>query len=165
MGLVCFHYRKLQNCYWGLLVFAFYSLPVCSWNPDSICMSLISSARRNFIHSSPEASRFIRGARVLARRKADGYYYLGHIAQQVKVVIYCSVSLFFLPLPWLASSIALVQSCSPVIQHSSLPVSYFHLFFLFFLFFLMMTGYLLEEFCKQKQPGNQSISLVVRQSN
>ncbi|XP_015722338.1 uncharacterized protein C11orf16 homolog isoform X2 [Coturnix japonica] len=58
--------------------------PVCAWSPDSICMPLISSARRNFIHSSPEASSFIRGARVLARRKADGYYYLGHIAQEVK---------------------------------------------------------------------------------
>uniref|UniRef100_A0A8C3LGT4 DUF4537 domain-containing protein n=1 Tax=Chrysolophus pictus TaxID=9089 RepID=A0A8C3LGT4_CHRPC len=85
MGLVCFHYTKLQKyCYWGLLVFAFYSLPVCTWNPDSICMSLVSSAKRSFIHSSPEASSFIRGARVLARRKADGYYYLGHIAQEVK---------------------------------------------------------------------------------
>ncbi|XP_042693649.1 uncharacterized protein LOC122170652 isoform X1 [Centrocercus urophasianus] len=77
--------HKLQKyCYWGLLVFAFYSLPVCAWNPDSICTSLISSARWNFTHSSPEASSFIRGARVLARRKADGYYYLGHIARQVK---------------------------------------------------------------------------------
>lgn len=39
---------------------------------------------------------------------------------------------FFLPLPCLASPIALVQSCSPVIQHSSLPISYFHIFFSFF---------------------------------
>ncbi|XP_021243975.1 uncharacterized protein LOC110394407 isoform X2 [Numida meleagris] len=58
--------------------------PVCAWNPDSICMPLISSARRNFIHSSPEASNCVRGARVLARREVDGYYYLGHIAQEVK---------------------------------------------------------------------------------
>lgn len=98
VGLVCFHDSKLQQyCYWGLLVFAFYSFPVCAWNPDSVCMPLISSARRTFIHSSSEASSFIRGARVLARREADGYYYLGHIAQEVKVAIYCSVSLFSCP--------------------------------------------------------------------
>uniref|UniRef100_A0A8C3JCG8 DUF4537 domain-containing protein n=1 Tax=Calidris pygmaea TaxID=425635 RepID=A0A8C3JCG8_9CHAR len=47
-------------------------------------MPLISSAKRNFIDSSPVASTFVRGARVLARREADGYYYLGHIAQEVK---------------------------------------------------------------------------------
>ncbi|KAK4829549.1 hypothetical protein QYF61_005188 [Mycteria americana] len=58
--------------------------PVCAWNPDSLCMPWISSAKRNFIDSSPEASSFMRGARVLARREADGYYYLGHIAQEVK---------------------------------------------------------------------------------
>ncbi|XP_052645610.1 uncharacterized protein LOC128142929 isoform X2 [Harpia harpyja] len=56
--------------------------PVCAWNPDSLCMPLISSAKRNFIDSSPEAFTFMRGARVLARREADGYYYLGHIAQE-----------------------------------------------------------------------------------
>ncbi|XP_054663278.1 uncharacterized protein LOC129198174 isoform X2 [Grus americana] len=56
--------------------------PVYAWNPDSLCMPLISSAKRNFIDSSPEASKFMRGARVLARREADGYYYLGHIAQE-----------------------------------------------------------------------------------
>ncbi|KAM6416550.1 uncharacterized protein J5M81_016941 isoform 2-T2 [Pluvialis apricaria] len=58
--------------------------PVCAWKPDSLCMPLISSAKRNFIDSSPEASSFMRGARVLARREADGYYYLGHIVQEVK---------------------------------------------------------------------------------
>ncbi|KAM4670763.1 uncharacterized protein AAGF69_003578 isoform 2-T3 [Amazona ochrocephala] len=58
--------------------------PVCVWNPDSLCRPPISSAKRNFIDSSPEASSFMRGARVLARREADGYYYLGHIAQEVK---------------------------------------------------------------------------------
>ncbi|XP_029897272.1 uncharacterized protein LOC115352781 isoform X2 [Aquila chrysaetos chrysaetos] len=56
--------------------------PVCARNPGSLCMPLISSAKRNFIDSSPEASIFMRGARVLARREADGYYYLGHIAQE-----------------------------------------------------------------------------------
>ncbi|KAM6092896.1 uncharacterized protein LJ206_005795 [Theristicus caerulescens] len=60
------------------------SFPVCAWNPYSFCMSMISSAKRNLTDSSPEASSFIRGARVLARREADGYYYLGHIAQEVK---------------------------------------------------------------------------------
>ncbi|XP_009331316.1 PREDICTED: trichohyalin-like [Pygoscelis adeliae] len=59
-------------------------IPVCAWNPDSLCTPLISSAKRNFIDSSSEASSFMRGARVLARREADGYYYLGHIAQEVK---------------------------------------------------------------------------------
>ncbi|XP_056197151.1 uncharacterized protein LOC130150323 [Falco biarmicus] len=56
--------------------------PVCAWNPDSLCMPLISLAKRNFIDSSPEASSLVRGARVLARREADGHYYLGHIAQE-----------------------------------------------------------------------------------
>ncbi|XP_064313321.1 trichohyalin-like [Phalacrocorax carbo] len=58
--------------------------PVCAWNPDSPCMPSVSSAKWNFIDSSPEVSSFMRGARVLARREADGYYYLGHIAQEVK---------------------------------------------------------------------------------
>ncbi|XP_067998295.1 trichohyalin-like [Melanerpes formicivorus] len=58
--------------------------PICPWNPDSTCMPFISSAKRNFIDSSSEASSVVRGARVLARNEADGYYYLGHIAQEVK---------------------------------------------------------------------------------
>ncbi|XP_066039906.1 trichohyalin-like isoform X2 [Chamaea fasciata] len=45
-------------------------------------MPLIPSAKRNFIASSPEASRVLRGARVLARRETDGYYYLGHVVQE-----------------------------------------------------------------------------------
>ncbi|XP_065537281.1 uncharacterized protein LOC136015356 isoform X2 [Lathamus discolor] len=57
---------------------------VCAWNPASLCRSSRSSAKRNFIDSFPEASSFVRGARVLARREADGYYYLGHIAQEVE---------------------------------------------------------------------------------
>ncbi|XP_069738192.1 uncharacterized protein C11orf16 homolog [Phaenicophaeus curvirostris] len=47
-------------------------------------MPFISSAKRDFIDSSSEAAIFTRGVRVLARREADGYYYLGHIAQEVK---------------------------------------------------------------------------------
>ncbi|XP_053925121.1 trichohyalin-like isoform X2 [Cuculus canorus] len=58
--------------------------PVCTWNPDSLCMPFTSSAKRDLIDSSSEASIFMRGARVLARREADGHYYLGHIAQEVK---------------------------------------------------------------------------------
>ncbi|RLW01865.1 hypothetical protein DV515_00007776 [Chloebia gouldiae] len=50
--------------------------------PGPFCMPLIPS--RNFIGSSLEASRVLRGARVLARRETDGYYYLGHIVQEVK---------------------------------------------------------------------------------
>lgn len=61
---------------------------------------------------------------------------------------------FFLPLPCLASPIALVQSCSPVIQHSSLPISYFHFFF-----FLMMTGYLLGR-ALQAEAAWKSISFL-----
>ncbi|XP_039564270.1 trichohyalin-like isoform X2 [Passer montanus] len=57
---------------------------VCAWNPGPFCMPLIISAKRNFIGSSLEASRVLRGARVLARRETDGYYYLGHIVQEVK---------------------------------------------------------------------------------
>lgn len=47
-------------------------------------MPLIPSSKRNFIGSSLEAFRVLRGARVLARRETDGYYYLGHIVQEVK---------------------------------------------------------------------------------
>lgn len=68
-------------------IFVFYSFPVSAQNPDALCTALISSAKRNFIDSTPEASSFVRGARVLARREADGYYYLGHIAQEVEVDI------------------------------------------------------------------------------
>ncbi|XP_066175801.1 trichohyalin-like [Sylvia atricapilla] len=56
--------------------------PVCAWSPAPCCMPLIPSAKRNFIGWSPEASRVLRGARVLARRETDGYYYLGHIVQE-----------------------------------------------------------------------------------
>ncbi|XP_027522511.1 trichohyalin-like [Corapipo altera] len=60
-------------------------LPVCTRNPTGpLCAPLISSAKSNFIDSSPKASSLVRGARVLARRETDGYYYLGHIAQEVK---------------------------------------------------------------------------------
>ncbi|XP_071654448.1 uncharacterized protein [Patagioenas fasciata] len=58
--------------------------PVCAQNPDFLSMPLISSAKMSVIDSRPEASSLVRGARVLARREADGYYYLGHIAQEVK---------------------------------------------------------------------------------
>lgn len=60
----------------------------------------------------------MRGARVLARREADGYYYLGHIAQEVKVAIYwelwyledlCDFSLFF---PCLTSALPLLWGSS-----------------------------------------------------
>ncbi|XP_041343412.1 uncharacterized protein C11orf16 homolog [Pyrgilauda ruficollis] len=57
---------------------------VCAWNPGPFCMPLIPSAKRNFIGSSLEASRVLKGARVLARRETDGYYYLGHLVQEVK---------------------------------------------------------------------------------
>ncbi|XP_023793760.1 uncharacterized protein C11orf16 homolog isoform X6 [Cyanistes caeruleus] len=58
--------------------------PVCAWSPGPFGMPLILSAKRNFIGLSSEASRVLRGARVLARRETDGYYYLGHIVQEVK---------------------------------------------------------------------------------
>ncbi|XP_064011582.1 trichohyalin-like isoform X6 [Pogoniulus pusillus] len=58
--------------------------PLCPWNPGSTCVPLMSSAKRSFTDLSPEASSCIRGARVLARNEADGYYYLGHIVQEVK---------------------------------------------------------------------------------
>lgn len=69
-------------------IFVFHSCPVCAWNPCPFCMPLISSTKRNFTGSSQEASRVLRGARVLARRETDSYYYLGHIVQEVKVTIY-----------------------------------------------------------------------------
>ncbi|CAN8212643.1 unnamed protein product [Coccothraustes coccothraustes] len=57
---------------------------VCAWNPGPFCMPLTPSPKRNFIGLSLEASRVLRGARVLARSETDGYYYLGHIVQEVK---------------------------------------------------------------------------------
>ncbi|XP_038011639.1 trichohyalin-like isoform X2 [Motacilla alba alba] len=73
-----------------MLIFCFHlllppsSCGVCVWSPGPFCMPLIPSTERNFIGSSLEASRVLRGARVLARRETDGYYYLGHIVQGVK---------------------------------------------------------------------------------
>ncbi|XP_053834490.1 uncharacterized abhydrolase domain-containing protein DDB_G0269086-like isoform X2 [Vidua macroura] len=73
-----------------MLIFCFHlllppsSCRVCAWNPGPFCMPLIPSSKRNFIGSSLEVSRVLRGARVLARRETDGYYYLGHIVQEVK---------------------------------------------------------------------------------
>ncbi|KAI1238812.1 hypothetical protein IHE44_0011902 [Lamprotornis superbus] len=58
--------------------------PVCAWSPGPFCRPLTLSPKRNFTGSSPEASRVLRRARVLARRETDGYYYLGHIVQEVK---------------------------------------------------------------------------------
>ncbi|XP_041254544.1 uncharacterized protein LOC121332798 isoform X2 [Onychostruthus taczanowskii] len=57
---------------------------VCAWNPGPFCMPLIPSAKRNFIGSSLEASHVLKGARVLARTETDGYYYLGHLVEEVK---------------------------------------------------------------------------------
>ncbi|XP_059329071.1 inner centromere protein-like [Ammospiza nelsoni] len=57
---------------------------VCAWNPGRFCMPLIPSAKRNFRGLSLEASRVLRGARVLARRETDGCYYLGHIVQELE---------------------------------------------------------------------------------
>lgn len=51
-------------------------------------MPLIPSTKRNFSGLSLEASRVLRGARVLARRETDGYYYLGHIVQEVEVTLH-----------------------------------------------------------------------------
>ncbi|KAM7056292.1 uncharacterized protein M8220_002760 isoform 2-T2 [Acridotheres tristis] len=58
--------------------------PVCAWSPGPFCRPLTLLPKRNFTGSSPEASRVLRGARVLARRETDGYYYPGHIVQEVK---------------------------------------------------------------------------------
>ncbi|XP_063251647.1 trichohyalin-like isoform X2 [Prinia subflava] len=55
---------------------------VCAWSPAPCCTSLIPPAKRNFTGPSSEASRVLRGARVLARREADGCYYLGHVVQE-----------------------------------------------------------------------------------
>ncbi|XP_075014153.1 uncharacterized protein LOC142085754 isoform X2 [Calonectris borealis] len=78
----CCHTANKDPCGSLLLRCPVTYFPVCAWNPDSLCMPLMPSATRDFIDSSPEASSFMRGARVLARREADGYYYLGHIAQE-----------------------------------------------------------------------------------
>lgn len=126
--------RVFSTCY----ILDFHSFPVCAWNPDSLCMPLISSAKRNLIDSSPEASTFMRGARVLARREADGYYYLGHIAQEVKVAIYRELCWKRICVSFPRASHASAVPCpccgvgilwySALHNHYCLPTSYFRLF-------------------------------------
>ncbi|XP_033370397.1 trichohyalin-like isoform X2 [Parus major] len=79
----CCHTANKDSCS-SLLPGCPITHPVCAWSPGPFGMPLILSAKRNFIGLSSEASRVLRGARVLARRETDGYYYLGHIVQEVK---------------------------------------------------------------------------------
>ncbi|KYO36511.1 trichohyalin-like [Alligator mississippiensis] len=58
--------------------------PTCGWRPDPPTLPLASSAKENLMDLSLEVPHLLRGARILARRETDGYYYQGHIAQQVK---------------------------------------------------------------------------------
>nr|XP_006133442.1 uncharacterized protein LOC102449238 [Pelodiscus sinensis] len=58
--------------------------PVCGWSRNSPSKPLTTLIKGNIMNWFPEAPHLLRGARVLARRETDGYYYLGHIAQEVK---------------------------------------------------------------------------------
>ncbi|XP_019400228.1 PREDICTED: uncharacterized protein LOC109316526 isoform X3 [Crocodylus porosus] len=58
--------------------------PTCGWRPDPPTLPLASSAKENLMDISLEVPYLLRGVRILARRETDGYYYQGHIAQQVK---------------------------------------------------------------------------------
>ncbi|KAG6931843.1 hypothetical protein G0U57_000908, partial [Chelydra serpentina] len=57
--------------------------PVCVC-ANSSSIPLTTLIKGDLTDCSPEASHLLRGARVLARRETDGYYYPGHIAQEVK---------------------------------------------------------------------------------
>ncbi|XP_044297086.1 uncharacterized protein LOC123028857 [Varanus komodoensis] len=58
--------------------------PLSIWNPDSFNTFLRSSVKKDLADSSPKIHSLLRGIRVLARKETDGYYYLGHIVQEVK---------------------------------------------------------------------------------
>ncbi|XP_034635343.1 uncharacterized protein LOC117881773 isoform X1 [Trachemys scripta elegans] len=60
---------------------AHFPVYVCANSPT---IPLTTLTKRDLMDWSPEAPHLLRGARVLARRETDGYYYLGHIAQEVK---------------------------------------------------------------------------------
>ncbi|XP_074863287.1 uncharacterized protein LOC142019848 [Carettochelys insculpta] len=58
--------------------------PVCGWNPNFSTTPMTTLTNGNLMDWCTGAPHLLRGARVLARRETDGYYYLGHIAQEVK---------------------------------------------------------------------------------
>ncbi|XP_065421754.1 uncharacterized protein LOC101944303 isoform X11 [Chrysemys picta bellii] len=60
---------------------AHFPVYVCANSPR---IPLTTLTKGDLMDWSPEAPHLLRGARVLARRETDGYYYLGHIAQEVK---------------------------------------------------------------------------------
>ncbi|XP_061494767.1 uncharacterized protein LOC133390345 isoform X2 [Rhineura floridana] len=57
--------------------------PLDSLNPDS-SKAFLRSSITDIIDWSPMIHSLQRGIQVLARRETDGYYYLGHIVQEVK---------------------------------------------------------------------------------
>ncbi|XP_053110724.1 uncharacterized protein LOC128326893 [Hemicordylus capensis] len=61
---------------------AHFSLGAQSSNSPNIFLG--SSVKEDLVDWFPEIHDFQRGIRVLARKETDGYYYLGHIVQQVK---------------------------------------------------------------------------------
>ncbi|XP_048355384.1 uncharacterized protein LOC125434273 isoform X2 [Sphaerodactylus townsendi] len=58
--------------------------PLGIWSLDSPHTPLFNSTKEDFIACHPMIDSLQRGVRVLARKKTDGYFYLGHIAQHVK---------------------------------------------------------------------------------
>ncbi|XP_018110267.1 uncharacterized protein LOC108712544 isoform X2 [Xenopus laevis] len=54
----------------------------CSFTPKELPGTFL--AEEDNLSPCPEALSLLRGARVLARRDTDGYYYLGHIAHEVE---------------------------------------------------------------------------------
>ncbi|XP_074925115.1 uncharacterized protein LOC116826445 isoform X1 [Chelonoidis abingdonii] len=80
------------HCCYAISKYPFCSLPmgipkahfpvcICANSPS---IPLTTLTKGDLMDWSPEALHLLRGARVLARRETDGYYYLGHIAQEVK---------------------------------------------------------------------------------
>nr|XP_048686559.1 uncharacterized protein LOC125626981 isoform X1 [Caretta caretta]XP_048686570.1 uncharacterized protein LOC125626981 isoform X1 [Caretta caretta]XP_048686580.1 uncharacterized protein LOC125626981 isoform X1 [Caretta caretta] len=60
---------------------AHFPICVCANSPT---IPLTTLTKEDLMDWSLEAPHLLRGAQVLARRETDGYYYLGHIAQEVK---------------------------------------------------------------------------------
>ncbi|XP_078509560.1 uncharacterized protein LOC144769376 [Lissotriton helveticus] len=59
-------------------------IPLCGLSISHNAPLADALMKRDFLNVPTETLRLLRGARVLARRATDGYYYLGHIAQEVE---------------------------------------------------------------------------------
>ncbi|XP_062990606.1 uncharacterized protein LOC134403987 [Elgaria multicarinata webbii] len=80
------HSDCISKEHWSPLLTGHYTtqFPLGVWSPDSPNTFLRSSVKEDLADSSPKIHSLLRGIRVLARKETDGYYYLGHIVQEVK---------------------------------------------------------------------------------